>query len=136
MARIDELILYRDFEKGELLRGMNWIMEHYKDCQYRGEVRERFFGCMHELVDLAGNYGFENNLWHAYLTYLLVNNENVFSTSCEIKGVTEGSLLQLAKHDFEIFRELFSYDFTELEQTLKAGFFEEILPVSVNLAMK
>ena len=127
MARIDELILYRDFEKGELLRGMNWIMEHYKDCQYRGEVRERFFGCMHELVDLAGNYGFENNLWHAYLTYLLVNNENVFSTSCEIKGVTEGSLLQLAKHDFEIFRELFSYDFTELEQTLKAGFFEEIL---------
>lgn len=93
MARIDELILYRDFEKGELLRGMNWIMEHYKDCQYRGEVRERFFGCMHELVDLAGNYGFENNLWHAYLTYLLVNNENVFSTSCEIKGVTEGSLL-------------------------------------------
>ena len=62
MARIDELILYRDFEKGELLRGMNWIMEHYKDCQYRGEVRERFFGCMHELVDLAGNYGFENNI--------------------------------------------------------------------------
>ena len=62
--------------------------------------------------ELAGNYGFENNLWHNYLTFLLVNNENIFSTACEIRGVTEGSLLDLARHDFAIFRELFAYDFT------------------------
>ena len=91
------------------------------------EVRDRFFSCMHDLVELAGNYGFENNLWHNYLTFLLVNNENIFSTACEIRGVTEGSLLSLARHDFAIFRELFACDFTELERMLQAGVFEEFL---------
>ncbi len=127
MTRLDELIIYRKFENGAALQDMTWVMAHYKDENQQEEVRELFFGCMHSLIDLAGNYGFEKNLWHAYLTYLLVNNENVFSTSCEIKGVTEGSLLELAKHDFRIFRELFEYDFTELEKTLGTGFFEEIL---------
>lgn len=127
MARIDELIIYRNFENGKLLTEMNWIMEHYKEADDFGLLRSRFFSCMHELVDLAGTYGFEKNLWQDYLTLLLVNHENVFSTSCEIKGITDGSLLELAKHDFAIFRELFAYDFTDLEKTLKADFFEEIL---------
>ena len=127
MTGIEELIIYRNFENGALLREMTWIMEHYKQEEYVTEVRSRFFSCMHDLIDLAGNYGFERNLWQDYLTLLLVNNENVFSTACEIRGITEGSLLDLAKHDFAIFRELFSYDFAELEKTLHADFFEEIL---------
>ncbi len=127
MTRIDELIVYREPENGELLREMAWIMENYGKDELREQVRERFFSCMHRLVELAGTYGFERNLWQDYLTFLLVNNENVFSTACEIKGITEGSLLELARHDFAIFRELFAYDFSELERTLQAGFFEEIL---------
>ncbi len=127
MARIDELIVYREPENGELLREMAWIMENYGKNELYGEVRARFFACMHRLVELAGTYGFERNLWQDYLTFLLVNNENVFSTACEIKGITEGSLLELARHDFAIFRELFAYDFSEVERTLQAGFFEEIL---------
>ncbi len=127
MARIDELIVYREPENGELLAEMAWIMENYGKNELYGEVRARFFACMHRLVELAGTYGFERNLWQDYLTFLLVNNENVFSTACEIKGITEGSLLELARHDFAIFRELFAYDFSEVERTLQAGFFEEIL---------
>ncbi len=127
MTGINELIIYRNFEEGALLDEMTWIMEHFDQAELREEVRGRFFACMHELVELAGNYGFEKNLWRNYLTLLLVNNENVFSTSCEIKGTTEGSLLSLARHDFAIFRELFAYDFTEMERILQAGFFEEIL---------
>ncbi len=127
MTRIDELIVYREPENGELLREMAWIMENYGKNELYGEVRARFFACMHRLVELAGTYGFERNLWQDYLTFLLVNNENVFSTACEIKGITEGSLLELARHDFAIFRELFAYDFADLERTLQAGFFEEIL---------
>lgn len=127
MTGINELIIYRNLENGELLHEMVWIMENYKKEELLPEVRTKFFACMHELIDLAGTYGFEKNLWQDYLTLLLVNNENVFSTACEIKGITEGSMLELAKHDFAIFRKLFAYDFTELEQVLQAGFFEEIL---------
>ena len=124
---VKELILYRDLENGQILLDMTWILEHLEKKEQISEVRDRFFSCMHDLVELAGNYGFENNLWHHYLTFLLVNNENIFSTACEIRGVTEGSLLSLARHDFAIFRELFACDFTELERMLQAGVFEEFL---------
>lgn len=124
---VKELILYRDLENGQILLDMTWILEHLEKKEQISEVRDRFFSCMHDLVELAGNYGFENNLWHNYLTFLLVNNENIFSTACEIRGVTEGSLLSLARHDFAIFRELFACDFTELERMLQAGVFEEFL---------
>ena len=124
---VKELILYRDLENGQILLDMTWILEHLEKKEQISEVRDRFFSCMHDLVELAGNYGFENNLWHNYLTFLLVNNENIFSTACEIRGVTEGSLLSLARHDFAIFRELFACDFMELERMLQAGVFEEFL---------
>ena len=124
---VKELILYRDLENGQILLDMTWILEHLEKKEQISEVRDRFFSCMHDLVELAGNYGFENNLWHNYLTFLLVNNENIFSTACEIRGVTEGSLLSLARHDFAIFRELLACDFTELERMLQAGVFEEFL---------
>lgn len=127
MARIEELILYRNFENETVLREMNWIMAHYGQEECQQEVRTRFFACMHELIELAGRYGFEKNLWQDYLTLLLVCNENAFSTACEIRGFTQGSLLGLARHDFEIFQELFAYDFSKLEQVLQAAFFEEIL---------
>ncbi len=124
---IEELIIYREFEEAQILRNMTWIMEHYKEKEQKESVRERFFTCMHALIDLAGRYGFEKNLWQDYLTLLLVNNENVFSTACEITGVSDGSLLTLAKHDFAIFRQLFAFDFSQLEAELKVGFFEELL---------
>ncbi|MCD7736166.1 MAG: ATP-binding protein, partial [Lachnospiraceae bacterium] len=124
---LDELILYRNFENGQILEDMCQVMEHF-DCEAdRETVRRRFFSCMHALVDLAGTYGFEGNLWHNYLTLLLVNNENVFSTSCEIRGLSDGSLLTLAKHDFAIFMKLFALNFSGVEKALNVGFFEEIL---------
>ena len=45
-------------------------------------------------------YGFSGNLWHTYLTQLLVNHENAFSTASEIRGAVEGSINHLALHDF------------------------------------
>ena len=34
------------------------------------------YECMHGLLEMAGSHGFSGNLWHCYLTNLLVNNEN------------------------------------------------------------
>lgn len=50
------------------------------------------FPVIHKLTELAGTYGFEGNLWHSYLTWLLVNNENVFSHASEIRGEVDGSI--------------------------------------------
>ena len=41
---------------------------------------------------------------HCYLTFLLVNNENAFSTACEIRGAVNGSINELALNDFGVFK--------------------------------
>ncbi len=61
-------------------------------------------------------YGFSGNLWHNYLTQLLVNHENAFSTASEIRGAVEGSINHLAMHDFEIFKELYDFDLGVFDQ--------------------
>ena len=120
MSRIKQLIVYKNFEQGHILENMTWIIDHYENESHNiEEIISLFYKCMQDLVELAGNYGFEKNLWHNYLTYLLVNNENVFSTAWEIAGQVDGTINKLAQHDFEIFKELYEFDFTNIEQYLE-----------------
>lgn len=74
------------------------------------------------MAELAGSHGYEGNIWHCYLTYLLANNENAFSTACEITGEVEGSMNQIALHDFAIFKELFDFDLNSIEEELDTNF--------------
>ena len=109
MIRIEECILYRDFAEGEVLRDMTILVETYKklvnaqislkDRRFRENMsayEPQFYEALNRLVEMANRYGFSGNLWHDYLTYLLVNKENAFSTSCEIVGKVEGSINQMA----------------------------------------
>ena len=81
---------------------------------------------MHELLDIATVYGFNKNLWHNYLTYLLVSVETPFAITCEKEGACEGSVNALAMNDFAIFKALFDYDFTALEEALGINCFDII----------
>ena len=117
--RTKELMLYKHMEHEELLRDMTFLMENCDSDYYNKEdMAGLLFECVNELLELAAGYGFEGNLWHNYLTFLLVNDENAYSTECEIVGEIEGSNNTITLHDFEIFRELFAYDFTILEKAL------------------
>ena len=117
--RTKELMLYKHMEHEELLRDMTFLMENCASDYYNKEdMAGLLFECVNELLELAAGYGLEGNLWHNYLTFLLVNDENAYSTECEIVGEIEGSINTITLHDFEIFRELFAYDFTILEKAL------------------
>ena len=117
--RTKELMLYKHMEHEELLRDMTFLMENCDSDYYNKEdMAGLLVECVNELLELAAGYGFEGNLWHNYLTFLLVNDENAYSTECEIVGEIEGSINTITLHDFEIFRELFAYDFTILEKAL------------------
>ena len=74
------------------------------------------FGDESCLVELAGMYGFSGNIWHTYLTFLLVNHENAFSMASEIRGAIKGSINDLAKNDFQIFKELYDFDITVFDK--------------------
>lgn len=116
MTGIRECILYRDFEQGELLEKMTMLMEDISHPKVLYGKDGEYFACIHQLVEMAGAYGFAGNLWHDYLTYLLVNHENAFSTACEIVGPVEGTINAFAMHDFEIFKQLYDFDLKELEK--------------------
>lgn len=123
MVRTHELILYKQFEQGTIVQDMAWIMNHYNgDFYYKEDIRALLFECVHGLAELAGSHGYEGNIWHCYLTYLLANNENAFSTACEITGEVEGSMNQIALHDFAIFKELFDFDLNSIEEELDTNF--------------
>ena len=116
MTGIRECILYRDFEQGELLEKMTMLMEDISHPKVLYGKDGEYFACIHQLVEMAGTYGFAGNLWHDYLTYLLVNHENAFSTACEIVGPVKGTINAFAIHDFEIFKQLYDFDLKELEK--------------------
>lgn len=120
--RTKELLLYRQMEDGQILKDMTFLMENYKNEYYNKEdLKELLFETLNRLLELAVSHGFAGNLWHTYLTYLLASHENAYSTSCEIVGETKGSINYAALHDFVIFKELFDYDFSDMEGVLKTG---------------
>ena len=119
--RVNELMLYRHMEQGQVLNDMAFLMENYDNEYYNKEdLRGLLFDSVNEILELAVSHGLTGNLWHDYLTYLLASDENAYSTSCEIVGEIEGSLNEIALHDFAIFKEMFDYDFEELEKSLDA----------------
>lgn len=120
--RTNELMLYKNMEYGDILQDMTFLMENYDNEYYNKEdLRSLLFECINELLEISVSHGFEGNLWHTYLTYLLANDENAYSTSCEIVGTVEGSINEIAMHDFGVMKELFDYDFAPLEETLDAS---------------
>ncbi|MGN1181315.1 MAG: ATP-binding protein [Suilimivivens sp.] len=127
--REQELIVYKDFteEEGRILYDMVFLMEHYKDEYYnREDLSGLLYECIHSLLEIAGNHGFYGNLWHCYLTNLLVNNENSYSKACEIRGEVEGTINQAVLHDIEIFKEFYDYDFGDMIRTLGVDSFSLI----------
>ena len=122
--RTNELMLYKSMEHGEILDNITFLMENYDNEYYnREDLKSLLFECIHELLELSVRHGFEGNLWHTYLTFLLASDENAYSTSCEIVGAVEGSINAIALHDWEVMKEWFDYDFAAMEQTLEARCF-------------
>ncbi len=120
--RTNELMLYKNMEYGQILQDMTFLMENYSNEYYnKDDLRGLLFECVNMLLELSVSHGFEGNLWHTYLTFLLANDENAYSTSCEIVGEVKGSINEVALHDFSVLKELFDYHFEELEEKLDAG---------------
>lgn len=126
--RTGRLILYRDFEGSRLLRDMVWLMENYEDEFYEQEdVAGLLYDCMNRLLEMAGKYGFYGNLWHCYLTDILVNDENSYSCAAEMRGYADGTLNRAALHDLRIFKELYDFDLLKMAEALGADDFDIVL---------
>ena len=117
--RTNELMLYKHMENGQILQDITFLIENYQNDYYNMEdMKGLLYDAVNEILEMAVSHGFEGDLWHNYLTYLMASHENAYSTSCEIVGSVDGSINQVALHDFEIFKELFDYDFADMESVM------------------
>ena len=121
--KTNQFMLYKNMEHGQILQDMTFLMEHSGNEYYnREDLVCLLFECINQLIEMTVSHGFEGNLWHNYLTFLLANHENAYSTACEIVGGVNGSINAVALRDMQIFRELFAYDLTEIEKNLDVEF--------------
>ena len=116
---VSKLIMYGDMPADSILMKLCEVSKKAKDADIpKDELVIEAYRQVKRLLVLATSYGFDNNLWHNYLTFLLITDENPFSITCEKVGAKDGSANYFAKNDFKAFYDLFHYDFSWLEERL------------------
>ena len=126
-SELASLLLYSDLDQDEILVRLSEILRDWENgISDKTTLIRRIHAQIKRLLDLSTICGFDRNLWHCYLTWLLMTNENSFTRTCERVGASEGSVNHFAKSDFAVFRRLFDYDFSPVEQDLGIDCFSVI----------
>ncbi|MCR5402992.1 MAG: ATP-binding protein [Butyrivibrio sp.] len=116
---VAKLLIYGDLPKDSILMELAAVFRSFHSGSYSKEdLIARCYRQVKRILELGTAYAFDRNLWHNYLTFLLIMNENPFSLTCEKIGYRNGSVNHFAKNDFHAFRQLFDFDFSNLEQSL------------------
>lgn len=124
---IAKLIMYGDMDKECILYQMGEIFRRFDEkTDSKSELIKDIYTQLKRLLIVATDYGFNHNLWHNYLTFFMVTNENPFSITCEKVGANDGSVNHFAKNDFGVFKNLFDYDFSEIERELGIDCFSQL----------
>ncbi len=116
---ISKLILYGNMNKDSILMQLGDIFRRldHKTAD-KDELIQDIYTQVKRILEVATDYGFDKNLWHNYLAFLLITNENPFSLTCEKVGANDGSVNRFAMQDFYVFYNLFFYDFSKIEEEL------------------
>ena len=121
------LIIFRSIGEDSILFRLADICHRFSQGHYEKEkLITDVLGQINRLLVLAARYGFDKNLWHNYLAFLLAMTENPFSLMSEKIGARDGTINEFALNDFAAFKKLFDYDFTALEYDLGLNCFTTI----------
>lgn len=122
---VSKLVIYNNlgddcllFSLADRIREYESMSLSTEDDSEKANIIAGIYSIIQQLLRISTDYGFDGNLWHNYLTWLLINSENPFSITCEKVGAKTGSVNLFAKGDFRIFKALFEYDFHPMEKSL------------------
>ena len=120
-------IMYGDIDEDCILYQMGEIFREFEEgTQSNAVLIRKVYTQIKRLLTVATDFGFDKNLWHNYLAYFLITNENPFSITCEKIGANDGSVNHFARNDFAAIKNLFEYDFSEIEKSLGIDCFTQI----------
>lgn len=124
---ISKLIMYGNMDKDDILPSLAGIFDRFDhNLATKEQLISDIYTQLKRLLEVATDYGFDRNLWHNYLTFFLITNENPFSITCEKVGANDGSVNVFAKNDFKVFLNLFHFDFKPIETALGIDCFSVI----------
>ncbi len=124
---LSNLIIYRQSTDDSILSRLGAVFERFhSESDTPEHLRNDIFTEIRRLLEIATKYGFDNNLWHNYITYFIITDENPFSFTYEKTGRQSGTVNKFAENDFAIFKQLFDYDFSEIEKALNINCFSVI----------
>lgn len=124
---IAKLIMYGDIDEDCILYQMGEIFREFEEgTQSNAVLIRKVYTQIKRLLTVATDFGFDKNLWHNYLAYFLITNENPFSITCEKIGANDGSVNHFARNDFSAIKNLFEYVFSEIEKSLGIDCFTQI----------
>ena len=75
-----QLLIYRGIGEGSILFSMAGICKRFDSGEYdRDRLISDILDEINSLLDVETKYGFNENLWHNYLAYLLATTETPFT---------------------------------------------------------
>ena len=81
---ISKLLMYGDLPQDEILYKLGQLFEQFEVGEYnKTELVRDINTQVKRILKVATDYGFDDNLWHNYLTFFLMMSENPFSITCE-----------------------------------------------------
>ena len=100
---VAKLIIYGNHEDTILMKMSDIFKKIDRDEETPDKLISDIYEQIKRILEVATDYGFDKNLWHNYLTFYLITNENPFSLTCEKVGANDGSVNEFAKNDFKVF---------------------------------
>ncbi|WP_424725247.1 ATP-binding protein [Methanobacterium sp.] len=119
-----KLVIYKNISKDNILFRLSNICQQFEEDNYvKEDLISDIYIEINRLLDISTLYGFDRNLWHNYLAFLLSMTENPFTLVSEKVGTNIGTVNKFARNDFCIFKKLFDYDFSKIEKELEIDCF-------------
>ena len=86
---VAKLIIYGNHEDTILMKMSEIFKKFDRDEETSDKLISDIYEQIKRILEVATDYGFDKNLWHNYLTFYLITNENPFSLTCEKVGAND-----------------------------------------------
>ena len=88
-----KLVIYRNIGNDSILFNMADIFRCFASGDYvKEDLITKIYIQINNLLDTSTCYGFDKNLWHNYLAFILAMSENPFTIVSEKVGANEGTV--------------------------------------------
>ena len=124
---IAKLIMYGDIDEDCILYQMGEIFREFEEgTQSNAVLIRKVYTQIKRLLTVATDFGFDKICGTIIWLTSLLQMKNPFSITCEKIGANDGSVNHFARNDFAAIKNLFEYDFSEIEKSLGIDCFTQI----------